>query len=278
MKINITPYYNQSFRAIHTKNVVQSQLSKTNYLNHTSHFFRYRETDEFLISYLSKLNQNSINIVSAGCSHGEEAYSYALGLIDKPNVQINAFDISAEAIKEAKRGEYVLSEQEKLYLEPKRFFLRPRKVQESIQDKIQKDFMQNFKCKDWKSYKFQLKDNHLNNCNFFVGDVTKSGSYFEKESQDLILCRYVLYHLDEEAKEKALAQFHEILKTGGLLCFEVEDDFAFKTSTMLDFGFTRPFVNFPHIYQKTGNSVDKEKMLLDYQIQKLIEISGRYNK
>ena len=232
-----------------------------------------------MINYLSKLNQDSINIVSAGCSYGEEAYSYAIGLIDKPNVQINAFDISQEAIKGAKKGEYVLSSQEKLYLDPRRFPLKSKNTKEPLQDKIQKDFMKNFRCVSWKDNKFKLKNGHLNNCNFFVGDITKTQEYFEKNSQDLILCRYVLYHLDEESKENALSQFYETLKPGGLLCFEVDDDFAVKSSTMFALGFTRPFFpNFPHIYQKPNNPIDREEMLLNYQIQKLIEISNNYNK
>ena len=275
MILKFNPHSNLSFNAIHTKNITQSQLSKTNYLNHTSHFFRYRSTDEFLIDYLSRLDQDSINITSAGCSYGEEAYSYAIGLLAKPNVQINAFDISQEAIKGAKKGEYVLSIEEKLYLDPRRIPLKSKNTKEPLQDKIQKDFMKNFKCTSWKDYKFQLKSNCLKNCNFFVGDVTKTASYLDKDSQDLILCRYVLYHLDEESKEKAVKDFYKTLKPGGLLCFEVDDDFAVDTITMLSNGFTRPFPKFPHIWQKSSNPIDREKMILNYQIQKLIEIASR---
>ena len=275
MILNFNPHSNLSFKAVHTKNISKSPLSKTNYLNHSSHFFRYRSTDEFLIDYLSKLNQDSINITSAGCSYGEEAYSYAIGLIDKPNVQINAFDISQEAIKGAKKGEYVLSTQEKLYLDPRRFPLKSQNTKEPLQDKIQKDFMKNFKCISWRDYKFQRKHDCLKNCNFFVGDVTKTASYLEKDSQDLILCRYVLYHLDEESREKAVKDFYQTLKPGGLLCFEVDEDFAVDTITMLSCGFIRPFREFPHIWQKSSKPIDREKMILNYQIQKLIEITNK---
>jgi len=279
MKLNLNPNYNLGFSAIHTKNVVQSNLSKTNYLNHTSHFFRYRSTDEFLLNYLSKLNQDSINIVSAGCSYGEEAYSYALGLIDKPNVQINAFDVSSEAIKGAKKGEYTLSTQEKFYLDPRRYPLKSTNNKSSLQDKVQKGFMENFDCISWDEYKFKLKKGCLSNCKFFVGDVTKTDKYFKKNSQDLILCRYVLYHLDEFSREKAVEQFYETLKPGGLLCFEVDDDYYVSPTTMYSLGFTRPYYpNFPNIYQKPKNPIDKENMILNYQIQKLIEISNKNNK
>ena len=68
--------------------------------------------------------------------------------------------------------------------------------------------MKNFKCTSWRDYKFQRKHDCLKNCNFFVGDVTKTANYLEKDSQDLILCRYVLYHLDEESKEKAVKELY----------------------------------------------------------------------
>ena len=89
------------------------------------------------------------------------------------------------------------------------------------------------------------------------------------------MCRYVLYHLDEESKENAVKEFYKTLKPGGLLCFEVDEDFAVDTTTMIYNGFIRPFQNFPHIWQKPINPVDREKMILNYQIQKLIEIASK---
>ena len=268
MKVNSN--YSLNFSAIHKRNIETSNASRLAYLNHTSHFFRYAETDEFLINLFRNSNKKEINIASAGCSYGEEVYSYAIGLTNK-DTKINGFDISEEAIEHAKIGKYELDEYEMWYLNPT---YKQRKAQEyalPLRDILRKNFHNHFK-KITKTL-YQLKPKSFKNCNFFVGNIKKTGSYFKETSQDLILCRNVLYHLPYENRKDVIAQFYSILKPEGLICLD-SDTFIESSYEMKKQGFITPYPDKPWIFQKPKKKLDIEDIILNHQIEKLINLAN----
>lgn len=136
----------------------------------------------------------TLNIWSAGCSIGAEAYSLAMILKDLTPTKkhrILASDLDIEIIAKAKKGEYVDGELKAL--NPKRkekYFTKLPDGRYAISDEIKK-------CIEFKRHNL-LKDP------------------FEKNF-DLILCRNVVIYFTEEAKEQLYTNFFASLKPGGIL-------------------------------------------------------------
>ena len=144
-----------------------------------------------------------------------------------------------------------------------------------IRESLRKSFHENFAKKTKTQY--SLKDNHLKNCNFFVGDVKQTQKYFDENSQDLILCRNVLYHLTHEDRQQVIAQFYSILKSEGLVCLD-SDTYLETSWAMKKQGFVNPFYDKPWIYQKPKQKLDIEDIILNHQIEKLIKRQIGVNK
>ncbi|MDH4099275.1 MAG: protein-glutamate O-methyltransferase CheR [Nitrospirota bacterium] len=134
-----------------------------------------------------------LNIWSAGCSIGAEAYTLAI-ILDKlvPNSKHRIFgtDLDEEIIKRAATGVYSKEE--------------VRQVEQPILDKY-----------------FSLKDNK-----YHLHDSIKSRVTFKKHNLlndpyetdiDLICCRNVVIYFTEEAKQKLYRRFFDALKPGGIL-------------------------------------------------------------
>lgn len=81
----------------------------SNILVHESTFFRDPATWELLGSLLAKTQNESIRLLSAGCSQGQEAYTLAIVATDSlpsSKVEVDGIDIGQGVIFEAKRGQY----------------------------------------------------------------------------------------------------------------------------------------------------------------------------
>ncbi|MBQ8636073.1 methyltransferase domain-containing protein [bacterium] len=253
-------FNNISFRAHTGTEFINSKHS--DYLCHTTEFFRYnnnryRNTDSFMMEQLEKSQKDKpLNIVSIGCSYGEEVYSYAMGLNHlNPKPKIIGFDPSQSAIDGAKEGIYTLNDNEQWYLTKKNTY-----YDDGIRNQVRPVFHDNFECidKDTKTYK--LKEGRFENCEFFVGEIQEIGKYFPANSQDCLLCRYVLYHCrmqevtNPNVYKKIYTQMFDILKPGGLLCLN-RDEYEYYNNELLDVGFIQPYETKPWIYQKpTGIS------------------------
>ena len=137
---------------------------------------------------------STLNIWSAGCSIGAEAYSLAMILKDLTpgkKHRILASDLDIEIIAKAKKGEYV--ENELKALDPKRkerYFDKLPDGRYAIKNEIKQ-------CIEFKRHNL-LKDP------------------FEK-GFDLILCRNVVIYFTEEAKDQLYTNFFAALKPGGIL-------------------------------------------------------------
>jgi chemotaxis protein methyltransferase CheR len=176
-------------------------------IKHT-HFFRYATQftalrDTILPKLVAaKMNQGdmTVNILSAGCSTGEEPYSIAMVLLDLlgpaafRQCQILATDISTEALETARKGVYshrslrfVDEEFVERYME--RFCHLTRKrisVNPEVKDLVQFQYM-------------NLMDE------YFPGQF------------DLIFCRNVTIYFEPETTKRVLEKFHRSLLAGGYL-------------------------------------------------------------
>lgn len=142
-----------------------------------------------IIPELIKNGKKNINILSAGCSSGEEAHTLAIIMREnfpQVNFTVTGIDISDLVIAKAKRGEY--SEYAVRFI-PKNYF-----------------------------NKYFTK---LDNGNFQYKNELKGGIFFKKVNLvefeqadlnkpfDVIFCRYVLIYFDKESKKKVVKSFYK---------------------------------------------------------------------
>ncbi len=155
---------------------------------------------------LKKMEQknSSLRIWSAGCSHGEEAYSIAIllqELMAKQNYKIDldifATDIDQKAIQAAQTGKYPL---------------------ESVEDVkyglLKKHFVMN-------EMSFQLKPEIKELVAFSFFNLLDKKSYAPPESVfanfDIVLCRNVLIYLEQEPQDIVFEKLYRSLAENGFL-------------------------------------------------------------
>ena len=237
---------NISFCALHKKN---EEWKNHTTLNHTTLFYRYTlfgdDSDEFLIKEFAKNKNKKINIISAGCSYGEEAYSWAM-MCDSYGIKakITGIDCSKVAIKGAKKGHYKLDTTEIDYLT----LYHPDAG--DYQKRAQEEFAKNFKWNRTEQPIYDKKKMHLLNCDFKQEDVSNIEDLFEKNSQDLILCRYVLYHIENETQlDKTVKGFYNVLKPNGILCLN-KHEYKDYENRLQYYGFIQPYEKYPWIFKK----------------------------
>ena len=206
--LNLIYKSQNAFCARHATEREKSTASKSGVLIHTSNFFREPMTDEFVQNYILKnfARNNKVKIVSAGCSSGEEAYSYYMMLDDiKDKLDISGFDLSDKSIEEAKKGVFSLKSYEQRIIEGPLKSLTP--YQKRCREKFHNTFKQvenrrnnlyyknYFDEDDTTTYKLKKQ---IPNCNFFKENVLNLDKIYEKNSVDVLLFRNTLYHLVSE--------------------------------------------------------------------------------
>lgn len=145
----------------------------------------------------SKKTGESLRIWVAACATGEEVYSIAMSLIELQDnktihipFQIFASDLSAEAIKIGRTGEYTLQQLENV--SPKR---------------LQRFFT---KVKD----KFRVSQSLRDVCIFAPHNILSDPPF---SRMDLITCRNFLIYLETSAQKKAISTFHYALNESGYM-------------------------------------------------------------
>ncbi len=179
----------------------------------------FRDTDAFLIVkktilprlLKSKAQGETLRVWVPACATGEEVYSLIMMLleiqINKTNkipFQIFATDLSAEAIIEARIGEY--SMQRLKNVSPKR---------------LQQFFT---KTKD----KYRITKSLRDVCVFAQHNILHDPPF---SHIDFISCRNMLIYLDAAAQKKAISTFHYALNEGGCLLLGKSENIG--TSTQL---------------------------------------------
>jgi chemotaxis protein methyltransferase CheR len=179
---------------------------------HETYFFREeRQLKAFRGHVLPELANpdRPINIWSAGCSTGEEAYTIAMllaeeGLLDRGQARVLASDLSKRVIELGRVGIYGPSSfrttedryRAKYFCESKRGTWR---VCDSIRDSV--SFEQ-----------FNLME--MNRRQNLAPMPLATGL---AEGVDVIFCRNVLMYFDDESSRETVRSFHSMLAPGGFL-------------------------------------------------------------
>ncbi len=198
-KINTLKEYR---KLLEQKNEELSQLYQDLLINVTDFF---RDPEAFVIlkksilpKLLMKITQGeTLRIWIPGCATGEEVYSIAMLLFELQDnksfnvpFQIFASDLSAQAINEARNGEY--SKQQLKNITPKRlnrFFSRSKdnyRISKTLRDV----------------------------CIFAQHNLLSDPPF---SRMDFISCRNLLIYLDTPAQKRAIATFHYALNENGYL-------------------------------------------------------------
>ena len=145
----------------------------------------------------SKATGETLRIWVAACATGEEVYSIAMTLIElqdgKANnipFQIFASDLSAEAIRVARNGEYTSHQLKNV--SPKRLLQFFTKVKD----------------------KYRISQSLRDVCIFAQHNILSDPPF---SRMDFISCRNFLIYLETEAQRKAVATFHYALNEAGCL-------------------------------------------------------------
>ncbi len=203
-------------------------------LRHETALFRDMQTKNFVVNYINENfgHKSNIKMVIGGCCSGEEAYTYSM-LLNSPRVSILGFDLSENAIKQAKSGE-VLMQTPKKYkgklldcytqshkdaflcfetgeaLTPEQiaqkqlfdehFDLTPEIFpdKETLKFKFTKWYMAKFLKIAMPSYNnriVKIKDGKFTNCEFKTGDIMDLGKVTNGEKADIITFSNAMYHL-----------------------------------------------------------------------------------
>lgn len=176
--------------------------------NLESYFFRDKGQIKILENYifpeLIKQNYTSknINIISAGCSTGEEAYSLAILAseiienIQEWNIKVLGLDINLEALEKAKKGIYGNWSLRSMPQEKKNNYFKHNNEQYEILPQ----------------YKRMVKFDYFNLVNDSWEQLNTTPNNI-----DLIICRNVFIYFNVESVLKVVNKFKNILKLSGFL-------------------------------------------------------------
>lgn len=171
-----------------------------------SYFFRDRGQINLLKHHLlpdaiqKNKDSTTLNILSAGCSTGEEVYSLAIILgelipnLDNWNINLVGVDINIEAISKARKGIY------------------PQWSFRGVENHYRSVYFRH-KLEGWEIIESVKKRVKFYQCNLVADEI----SFFPIGSVDLIICRNVFIYFDRDKIATVLTKFIELLRPGGRL-------------------------------------------------------------
>lgn len=177
-----------------------------------------KEVVSDILEMKKKKGENSLKILSAGCSTGEEPYTLGMLLQEKKeqfrgmSFRITAGDISEEALTSAKNGIY-----------------KETQLRSTPESYIRKYFtkMDETNVKVSSALKMNIDFTYLNLADF--NNLKRLGNF------DIIFCRNVMIYFDNEFKKKLIKTYYEMLKEGGYFfvghsesLFGINNDFKMK--------------------------------------------------
>jgi two-component system CheB/CheR fusion protein len=189
---------------------------------HVTDFFRDRDVFDALSNLvfpeiIGEKLLNGINVIriwSAGCSTGEETYSIAIMLLEllrreELDIKIRIFgtDISAEACEYARRGVYA-----------------DRKAGGIPGHLLKRYFtVDGSSCEISRDIKRHIK--------FRVHDLFLKPPF---TMLDLVVCRNVLIHFNQEARSAVLGNFNSVMNQGGILVLGKSEAMTGPESSMFE--------------------------------------------
>jgi chemotaxis protein methyltransferase CheR len=174
--------------------------------NNESYFFRELHQFESLFNQaihdLKKTctSTNAIRVLVAGCSSGEEPYTISIYAKENQyrfwgySLEIDAFDIDRNALRLANKAEY---------------------TERSLRFMDEEKIKHYFKKKDKQRY--ILKEMYRHGITFDWGNILKLETYHKSFLYDVVFCRNVMIYFSEHALHKAVENFAQCLRPGGLL-------------------------------------------------------------
>jgi chemotaxis protein methyltransferase CheR len=217
----------------------EQQRMVSHLTNNETYFFREQpQLDVFANHVLPSLKErrvesgaSSLRVASVGCSTGEEALTLAMMLFDSGqffwgwDVRVTGIDIDGAALEKAARGVYhrnslraVTPTQLDRHFTPEGNGV---KVKESIRKLV----------------------------SFRNGNLLDPASYEGLTPLDTVFCRNVLIYFSDEAIQRTIQLFHDILAPGGYLFLGHAESLARVTSTFTPIRFQGAIV-----YQKPEGS------------------------
>jgi len=204
-------------------NILRNELIRTEIINlfneitvNETFFFRDLPQLEVLEKHIFPeavaSKKSTINILSAGCSSGEEAYTIAIILREKfpqLNFNITGIDISDMVVAKAIRAEY--SDYAVRFV-PKPYM---KKYFSTVTNNV-----------------FKFLDQYKTNVRFQKYNLMEFDNIHPGTPFDVIFCRYVLIYFDKDSKQKVITSFYDKMAPNGYLIlgnseslFSVTSDF-----------------------------------------------------
>jgi two-component system CheB/CheR fusion protein len=183
----------------------------------------------------SKEPEETIRVWVSGCATGEEAYSFAILLLEeaakqplRPPIQVFGSDLDARALAAAREGRFPLA----------------------IETDVSEERLRRFFTREGDHYRIrqEVRDMVL----FAVHDLLKDPPF---SHIDLISCRNVLIYLDRELQEQVCSTFHYALNPAGFV-FLGSSETADNPP-----GLFRTVDRAARIYQSTALAGDKPRLL-----------------
>jgi two-component system CheB/CheR fusion protein len=185
--------------------------------------------------FKNKEPEETVRVWVSGCATGEEAYTFAILLLEeaakqalRPPIQVFGSDLDVRALASAREGRFPLT----------------------IEADVSEERLRRYFTRESEHYRIrqEVRDIVL----FAVHDLLKDPPF---SHIDLISCRNVLIYLDRELQEQVCSTFYYALNAGGYVFFGASE--AADNPP----GLFRPIDRAARIYQSTAVAGDKPRLL-----------------
>jgi two-component system CheB/CheR fusion protein len=179
--------------------------------------------------------EETIRVWVSGCATGEEAYTFAILLLEeaakherRPPIQVFGSDLDSRALAAAREGQY------------------PRAIEADVGE----ERLRRFFAREGDHYRIrqEIRDIVL----FSVHDLLKDPPF---SHIDLISCRNVLIYLDRELQEQVCSTFHYALNPGGYVFLGASETAENPP------GLFRSIDRAARVYQSTAIAGEKPRLL-----------------
>ncbi len=217
----------------------EQQRMVSHLTNNETYFFREQPQLNVFASHVlreikerkSKQEARSLNVVSAGCSTGEEPLSLAMILFDSGqffwgwDVRVTGLDVDGPALEKARRGLY-----------------HQNSLRAATPPLLERHFTR-------EEEGVRVREPIRRAVSFRSGNLLDEASYDGLTPLDVIFCRNVLIYFSDASVQRAVSLFHGLLAAGGYLFLGHAESLARVTSAFVPIRFQGAI-----IYQKPGEA------------------------
>jgi len=213
----------------------EQQRMVSHLTNNETYFFREQPQLQVFASYVlpalkeyrAKNEERTLRFLSVGCSTGEEALTLAMMLFDSGqffwgwDIRVAGLDVDEAALEKATRGVY-----------------HQNSLRAVTPAQLERHFVP-------QGSAVKVKDSIRKLVTYRPGNLLDPASYEGCAPVDVIFCRNVLIYFSDEAIQRAVRLFHEVLTPGGYLFLGHAESLARVTSAFTPIRFQGAIV-----YQK----------------------------